>query len=179
MIMRLRPVSPTAKAPANNFTGDVYVNPIYRGEEPSRMIVSLVRFTPGARTNWHSHAVGQTLHVTDGVGLVATRDGSVIRMRAGDTVYTPPGEEHWHGGTADNMMCHLAMLEGTESGDGTTWLEPVTDEQYAAANQTAVPSPPATDVGCNAAPTRKETGHDHSAGQYAEQGAVGGAEARR
>jgi quercetin dioxygenase-like cupin family protein len=78
--------------------------------------------------------VGQTLHVTDGVGLVATRDGTVIRMRAGDTVYTPPGEEHWHGGTADHMMCHLAMLEGTESGDGTTWLEPVTDEQYAAAN---------------------------------------------
>ena len=135
MIMELRPVSPTAKAPASNFTGDVYLNPIYRGEEPSRMIVSLVRFTPGAHTNWHSHPVGQTLHVTDGVGLVATRDGTVIRMRAGDTVYTPPGEEHWHGGTADNMMCHLAMLEGAESGDGTTWLEPVTDEQYAAANQ--------------------------------------------
>jgi hypothetical protein len=59
----------------------------------------------------------------------------VIKMRARDTVYTPPGEEHWHGGTADNMMCHLAMIEGTESGDGSTWLEPVTDEQYAAANQ--------------------------------------------
>jgi quercetin dioxygenase-like cupin family protein len=99
------------------------------------MIVGLVRFTPGARTNWHSHAVGQTLHVTDGLGLVATRDGTVIRMRAGDTVYTPPGEEHWHGGTTDNMMCHLAMLKGAESGDGTTWLEPLTDEQYAAANQ--------------------------------------------
>jgi quercetin dioxygenase-like cupin family protein len=135
MIMELLPVSPTAKAPAGNFTGDVCVNPVYRGEEPSRMIVSLVRFTPGARTNWHSHAVGQTLHVTDGVGLVATRNGTVIRMRAGDTVYTPPGEEHWHGGTADNMMCHLAMLEGTANGDGTTWLEPVTDGQYAAANQ--------------------------------------------
>ena len=52
-----------------------------------------------------------------------------------DTVYTPPGEEHWHGGTADNMMCHFAMLEGTGSGDETTWLEPVIDEQSAAANQ--------------------------------------------
>jgi quercetin dioxygenase-like cupin family protein len=135
MIMELRSVSPTAKAPASNFTGDVYVNPIYRGEDPSRMTVSLVRFTPGARTNWHSHAVGQTLHVTDGIGLVATRYGRVIKMRAGDTVHTPPGEEHWHGGTADNMMCHLAMLESTESGDGTTWLEPVTDEQYAIANR--------------------------------------------
>ncbi len=133
--MELKPVTPTAKAPASTFTGDVYVNPIYRGEEPSRMIVSLVRFTPGARTNWHSHAVGQTLHVTDGIGLVQTRYGTVIRMRPGDTVYTPPGQEHWHGATAGNFMCHLAMLEGIPGGDGTTWLELVTDEQYQAANE--------------------------------------------
>jgi quercetin dioxygenase-like cupin family protein len=133
--MELKPVSPTAKAPEKNFTGDVYVNPIYRGEDPSRLIVSLVRFTPCARTNWHSHAVGQTLHVTDGIGLVVTRGGTVIRMHPGDTVFTPPGEEHWHGATADNFMCHLAMLEGTGDGDGTTWLEPVTDEQYKAANE--------------------------------------------
>ncbi len=133
--MELKPVTPTAKAPASTFTGDVYVNPIYRGEEPSRMIVSPVRFTPGARTNWHSHAVGQTLHVTDGIGLVQTRDGTVIRMRPGDTVYTPPGQEHWHGATAGNFMCHLAMLEGIPGGDGTTWLELVTDEQYQAANE--------------------------------------------
>ena len=133
--MELKPVMPTAKGPASTFTGDVYVNPIYRGEEPSRMIVSLVRFTPGARTNWHSHAVGQTLYVTDGIGLVQTRDGTVIRMRPGDTVYTPPGQEHWHGATAGNFMCHLAMLEGAHGADGTTWLEPVSDEQYQAANE--------------------------------------------
>jgi len=133
--LELKPVTPTAKGPASTFTGDVYINPIYRGEEPSRMIVSLVRFTPGARTNWHSHAVGQTLHVTDGIGLVQTRDGTVILMRPGDTVYTPPGQEHWHGATAGNFMCHLAMLEGVPEGDGTTWLEPVTDEQYQAANE--------------------------------------------
>src|SRR4051812_31201433 len=99
------------------------------------MVVAQVRFTPGARTNWHSHAVGQTLHVTDGIGLVVTRDDTAIRMRAGDTVYTPPGEQHWHGGTESNMMCHLARLEDTGDGDGTTWLEPVTDEQYHAAHQ--------------------------------------------
>src|SRR5215204_5638963 len=99
MIMELRPVSPTAKAPASNFTGDVYLNPIYRGEEPSRLIVSLVRFTPGARTNWHSHSLGQTLYVTDGVGLVGTRDCTMLRMRAGDTVYTPPVLVHGHGTT--------------------------------------------------------------------------------
>lgn len=133
--MQLKSVTPTAKAPAANFTGDGDGNPIYRGEDPSRMIVSLVRFTPGARTNWHSHAVGQTLHVTDGTGLVVTRDGTVIRMRPGDTVYTPPGEEHWHGATDGNFMSHLAMLEGTGDGDGTTWLEPVTDEEYQLANK--------------------------------------------
>lgn len=133
--MELRPVSPTGKAPTTTFTGDAYVNPIYRGEEPSQMIVSLVRFTPGARTNWHSHAVGQTLHVTDGIGLVATRDGTVIRIRPGDTLHTPPAEEHRHGATDDNMMCHLAMLKGIPGGDGTTWLEPVTNEQYETANQ--------------------------------------------
>lgn len=123
----------TAKAPAAAFTGEVYVTPIAGKREGSHLIAALVRFTPGARTNWHSHANGQTLHVTEGVGLVGSRDGTVITMRAGDTVWTPPGEEHWHGGTADTIVCHIAMLEGTADGDGTTWLEPVTQDQYPAA----------------------------------------------
>jgi quercetin dioxygenase-like cupin family protein len=133
--MELKPISPTAKAPGQEFTGDVYVNPIHRSEDPSRMIVGLVRFTPAARTNWHSHALGQTLHVTDGIGLVVTRDGTGIRMRAGDSVYTPPGEHHWHGATDGNFMSHLAMLEDAGHDNGTTWLEAVTDNQYRAANQ--------------------------------------------
>jgi quercetin dioxygenase-like cupin family protein len=134
--MELKPVNPTAKAPAQAFTGDVFVTPIYSGTEPSRMTVALVRFTPGAHTNWHSHAVGQTLHVTEGVGLVGTRDGSVVRVRAGDTVICPPDEEHWHGAAADTFMSHLAMLESLpDGGDPTTWLEPVPDEQYRAAGQ--------------------------------------------
>ena len=132
--MELLPLRNTAKAPAANFTGDVYVTPIKQAQPPSRLIAALVRFTPGARTNWHSHAVGQTLHVTEGVGLVVNRDGAVLRMRAGDTVWTPPGEEHWHGGTSDNVMCHIAMLEDTDDGDATTWLEPVSDDEYRAAN---------------------------------------------
>jgi quercetin dioxygenase-like cupin family protein len=94
--MECKPFSATAKAPAQNFTCGVYINPPCKGEDPSRMIVSLV--TPYARTNWHSHAVGQTLHVTDGIGLVITRDGTTIPMRPGDTAYTPPGEEQRHGG---------------------------------------------------------------------------------
>jgi quercetin dioxygenase-like cupin family protein len=133
--MELKPISTTAKAPRQEFTGDVYVNPIHRGEDPSRIIVGLVRFTPGARSTWHSHALGQILHVTDGIGLVVTRDGTVIRMHAGDTVYTPPGEDHWHGATDGNFMSHLALLEGAGHDNGTSWLEPVTDDQYRAANQ--------------------------------------------
>ena len=134
--MELVTVAPTVKTPAENFTGDVYLTPIYRGQEPSRMTVALVRFTPGARTNWHRHAVGQTLHVTEGVGLVGTRDGQVVRVRAGDTVVCPPGEEHWHGAAADRFMSHLALLESLPGGaEPTMWLEPVPDEPYQAANQ--------------------------------------------
>lgn len=133
--MELTTPSRTAKAPEASFTGDVYVNSIKKKAEPSRLIASIVRFAPGARTNWHSHALGQTLFCTDGAGLVVSRGGTVIRLTPGDTVWTPPGEEHWHGAGVDCMMCHIAMLEGCADGDGTTWLEPVTDEQYTAANQ--------------------------------------------
>src|ERR1700677_1734124 len=92
----------TLKAPAARFTGDVYVNMIQAPAEPMRLAVGLVRFTPGARTNWHSHALGQLLYITDGVGLVGTRDGHVVRVTAGETVKCPVGEEHWHGATDDN-----------------------------------------------------------------------------
>jgi quercetin dioxygenase-like cupin family protein len=134
--MELQSVRPTVKTPAQNFTGDVYMTPIYFGTEPSRMTVALVRFTPGARTNWHRHAVGQTLHVTEGVGLVGTREGTALRIRAGDTVVCPPDEEHWHGAASDTFMSHLAMLENLPGGeDPTTWLEPVPDNQHRAADQ--------------------------------------------
>ncbi|NBE51824.1 (R)-mandelonitrile lyase [Streptomyces boluensis] len=122
--------TPTAKAPAERFTGDVYLNLIENPTEPARLAMGLVRFTPGARTNWHSHALGQVLHITDGAGLVGTRDGHVVRVRAGETVKCPAGEEHWHGATDTNLMAHIAVVVGDGSGDGTTWLEAVTDEQY-------------------------------------------------
>ena len=131
--MELVTHTPTAKGPAERFTGDVYLNMIQTPTEPARLATALVRFTPGARTNWHSHANGQTLHITDGVGLVGTRDGEVVRVSAGQTVKCPPGEEHWHGGTDTTLMAHIAMVVGVAGGDGTTWLEPVTDEQYAEA----------------------------------------------
>ena len=121
----------TSKAPADWFTGDVWWDVIYAGQEPSRMRVNLVRFAPGARTNWHSHVLGQTLHVVSGIALIGTRDGTIIETHPGETVTCPPGEEHWHGAAADRLMEHLAMWEGR--GDGTPetgWREPVTDEQY-------------------------------------------------
>ncbi|MET8091504.1 cupin domain-containing protein [Micromonospora sp. NPDC005220] len=134
--MELQPVRPTVKTPAEAFTGDVYLTPIYNGTGPSRMTAALVRFTPGARSNWHSHAVGQTLHVTEGVGLVGIRDGSVVRIHAGETVICPPDEEHWHGAAADRFMSHLALLEAKpDGGDPTTWLEPVAQDLYEKANQ--------------------------------------------
>lgn len=120
----------TVKAPAANFTGDVYLDAVLGGQDGSRLVVGLVRFTPGARTNWHSHANGQLLVCTDGAGLVVSRDGTVLHLRAGESVWTPPGEEHWHGGRPDQMMCHYAILAETEAGDATTWLEPVTDPEY-------------------------------------------------
>jgi len=132
-VQHVTPVQPTVKAPGQNFTGEVYLTPIQTGTDPSRLTVALVRFTPGARTHWHSHAVGQTLHITEGVGLVGTRNGEVLRIRAGDTVTCPPDEQHWHGATADTFMSHLAMLEARPDGsDPTTWLEPVTDQPYQA-----------------------------------------------
>jgi quercetin dioxygenase-like cupin family protein len=134
--MRYSPISPTAKGPAATFTGDVYVTPIAGPEAGSRLTAALVRFTPGARSNWHSHDAGQTLHGADGVGLVANRDGQVIRIRPGDTVWTPPGEEHWHGATEDTLMAHFALLDVNEDGsDPTHWLEPVTDDEYRAAHE--------------------------------------------
>lgn len=122
----------TGKGPAEWFTGEVWFDQIYRGEEPSRARVNAVHFSPGARTNWHHHAVGQTLHVTEGVGVVATQDGRVIVMRPGDTVHTPPGEWHWHGAAGERFMTHLAIWDGTGSPDveETTWGEPVTDDEY-------------------------------------------------
>jgi quercetin dioxygenase-like cupin family protein len=119
---------PTAKGPADLFTGDVWFDVLARGEGESRLRVNTVRFSPGARTGWHRHSLGQTLHVTEGIGLVATRD-TVIVMRPGDTVFTPPGEEHWHGALPDHFMTHLAMWED----DDVSWGDQVTEDEYGAA----------------------------------------------
>jgi quercetin dioxygenase-like cupin family protein len=134
--MRRLTAPASGKGPAEWFTGEVWFDQIYRGEPPSRARVNSVHFTPCSRTAWHTHAVGQTLHVTEGIGLVATRDGQVIIMRPGDTVHTPPGEWHWHGAVDDRFMTHLAIWDGTGDPDTpeTTWGEHVTDDEYQKAN---------------------------------------------
>jgi quercetin dioxygenase-like cupin family protein len=131
--MQLTPISPTAKGPADRFTGDVYVTPISAPAAPSYLAAGIVRFTPGARTNWHVHTNGQTLHILDGIALVGTRDGTVVRARAGETVTCTPGVDHWHGATSDTLMVHVAMVVASASHDGTDWLEPVSDREYLAA----------------------------------------------
>jgi quercetin dioxygenase-like cupin family protein len=89
MSTQKQPKTPTVKGPTEWFTGDVYFDAYYSGQEPSRARLNLVRFTPGAHTAWHKHAVGQTLHVTEGVGYVQSRGEELIELRPGDTVYTP------------------------------------------------------------------------------------------
>jgi len=132
--MNIEPRQPTRNGPAELFTGNAYIDAIHvRKPEPSLMACNRVHFAPGARTAWHSHALGQTLYVTEGTALVGTRDGKVIVARAGQVVYTPPGEEHWHGAASGAFMAHVALHEGTHDGEGVTWLEHVTDEQYQAA----------------------------------------------
>jgi quercetin dioxygenase-like cupin family protein len=115
------------------FTGDVYFDVIAPPQaEPSRMRVNIVRFAPGVRTAWHAHAVGQTLHVTEGRGLIQARGGEIIEIHPGQTIYTPPGEWHWHGATPDDFMSHLAMWERVAEGAETEWGHHVTDREYGA-----------------------------------------------
>ena len=126
-----QPKTATVKGPEEFFSGDVYYNAYYAGEEPSRTRLNLVRFTPGAHTAWHSHAVGQTLHVTEGSGYVQSRGGELIELNPGDTVYTPAGEWHWHGATATNFMSHLALWESPGTGEPETeWGAHLTEDEY-------------------------------------------------
>lgn len=120
----------TAAGPADWFTGTVFVDGIRDPDEHTAIGCAHVRFAPGARTAWHHHPKGQTLYVTDGIGYVATRGGEVREIRPGDVVYIEPGEEHWHGATADRFMAHVALQEADDQGQVVTWLEHVTDEEY-------------------------------------------------
>lgn len=131
--MEILPRQPTDKAPAETFTGDAYIDRIVQGRAPSRIRAAFVHFAPGARNAWHAHAVGQTVHVTEGVGRIQARGGEILEMRAGDTFVTPAGEWHWHGAAPDRFMTHLAMWEAPAGGGPETeWGELVGDAEYTA-----------------------------------------------
>jgi quercetin dioxygenase-like cupin family protein len=123
------PAQPTAKGPAEWFTGDVYIDAILRGADPVEVSVAAVHFTPGARSAWHSHGTGQTLWVTDGHGLIQTRGEDIVEIRAGDVVTTPPDEEHWHGATPHHHMTHVSITR-TVPGRPDNWAAHVTDSEY-------------------------------------------------
>lgn len=114
------------------FTGTVWQDPIVEAPAPARVRSARVAFEPGARTNWHTHPLGQTLYVVHGIGHVQKKGGPVEVIRAGDTVYIPPDEKHWHGGTPTQGMVHIAIHE-FDGEKHVTWMEPVTDAEYGVA----------------------------------------------
>jgi quercetin dioxygenase-like cupin family protein len=123
----------TRPGPADWFTGTVYVDAIAMPSGASRLSANSVHFTPGARTAWHTHPIGQTIYVIEGLGRAQRRGGPVEVIRPGDRVFFEPGEEHWHGAAPDRFMTHLAMLDVDDAGNSATWGDHVTEAEYGAA----------------------------------------------
>ncbi len=120
----------TMVAPKDWFFGTVHIDTLATPAGSSQLSANRVHFAPGARTAWHTHPNGQTIYVTSGVGLCQRRGGPIETIQPGDSVYFEPGEDHWHGATADRMMIHLAMQEGDASGNVANWGDHVSDEEY-------------------------------------------------
>jgi quercetin dioxygenase-like cupin family protein len=122
---------PSAKGPADWFTGTVRIDPLFPVTPPARAAGNTVTFEPGARTAWHTHPLGQTLIVIAGCGRVQCWGEPIEEIRPGDVVWFPPGEKHWHGAAPTTAMTHIAIQEQLD-GKAVEWLEKVTDEQYQA-----------------------------------------------
>lgn len=120
---------PSAKGPAEWFTGSVRIDSRFQRNAPARVGGAIVTFEPGARTAWHTHPLGQTLIVTAGCGRVQRAGGPIEEIRAGDIVWFEPGERHWHGASPTTAMTHIAIAEMLD-GKAVEWMEHVTDEQY-------------------------------------------------
>jgi len=118
----------TRRGPEEWFTGVVWMDAT--PASPPGAGVFRVLFEPGARTNWHTHPEGQILYVVTGEGRAQKEGDQVVEIRPGDVVYFAPGEKHWHGATPDAFMVHVAINPATETDGGTSWMEPVTDEEY-------------------------------------------------
>lgn len=130
--MKIHPVGsrPSVTPPDTYFSGTVRQDPLNEAPEPGRVRAVSVSFEPGARTAWHTHPLGQTLIVTAGSGLAQVWGGPIETIRAGDTVWFPPGEKHWHGASPTTAMTHIAIQEALD-GKSVDWLEKVDDSQYA------------------------------------------------
>ena len=122
---------PSGKGPADWVTGTVRVDPLFNPFDAARAQSARVTFEPGARTHWHTHPLGQSLVVTEGVGRCQRAGGPVEEIRPGDVVWFPPGEKHWHGAAPETAMTHIAVQEGLD-GKYVDWLEPVSDADYGA-----------------------------------------------
>jgi quercetin dioxygenase-like cupin family protein len=122
---------PSAKGPADYFTGTVRIDPLFEAPEPARVRAASVTFELGARTAWHTHPLGQALIVTSGLGRVQRWGGPIEEIRPGDVVWISRGEKHWHGATPTTAMTHIAMQEAL-NGSPVEWMEKVSDEQYRA-----------------------------------------------
>jgi quercetin dioxygenase-like cupin family protein len=123
----------TAAGPSDWFTGAVFIDTVMTPTDRSRLQASSVHFTPGARTAWHTHPNGQTIYVTEGVGLCQHEGGPIEVIRPGDRVFFEPGENHWHGAARNRFMTHLAMVEVDDEGNAATWGEHVSDDEYSVA----------------------------------------------
>ena len=123
----------TMPGPADWFTGAVFIDAVAMPADESRVQASSVHFTPGARTAWHTHPNGQTIFVTEGVGLCQSRGGPIEVILPGDRVFFEPGEDHWHGAAPDRFMTHLALVEVDGEGNAADWGDHVSDEEYGAA----------------------------------------------
>jgi len=120
---------PSAKGPAEYFTGSVRIDTPFKGDAPARIGGATVTFEPGARTAWHTHPLGQTLIVTSGCGRGQREGGPIEEIRPGDVIWFPPGEKHWHGAGPTTAMTHIAIAEQLD-GKVVEWMEKITDEQY-------------------------------------------------
>jgi quercetin dioxygenase-like cupin family protein len=118
------------KGPEAWFTGTVWIDEIVAGAAPSKLKVNRVSFEPSARTAWHTHPVGQALHVLTGVGRIQLAGQPPQKIGPGDSVWIEAGERHWHGADASHTMVHLAIQEADQHGVDVVWLEHVTDQEY-------------------------------------------------
>jgi quercetin dioxygenase-like cupin family protein len=120
----------TGRGPAEWFTGTVFIDTVAAAPP---LGAAAIHFSPGARTAWHTHPHGQTIWVTEGVGLCRREGGPIEVIRPGDRVFFEPGENHWHGAAPNRFMTHIAMQLTDESGSPVTWGEHVSNDEYAQA----------------------------------------------